>query len=149
MKKTFLTIIALTLIIVTAKSQTTEEEYNYITKGYKVQLESGLDMKKGYSLKDLGDYNINYSDAIRGMTFKGLYRGADLKPCAIMAIYKKKEGEAVTYSEYYCIPSIDAKDLWSKTLAQLNADYDNENAKIMYLAMLWATLKFSAQTTMK
>jgi len=27
---------------------TTLEEYNYITKGYKVQIESGLDMKKGY-----------------------------------------------------------------------------------------------------
>lgn len=30
------------------KSQTTLEEYNYVTKGYKIQLESGLDMKQGY-----------------------------------------------------------------------------------------------------
>jgi hypothetical protein len=27
---------------------TTEEEYNYMTKGYQVQISSGLDMKKGY-----------------------------------------------------------------------------------------------------
>ena len=33
---------------------TTEEEYNYLTKGYKVQTESGLDMKKGYTFVDLG-----------------------------------------------------------------------------------------------
>ena len=31
-------------------SVTTEEEYNYITKGYQIQLSSGLDMKKGYAV---------------------------------------------------------------------------------------------------
>lgn len=35
-------------------SPTTEEEYNYLTKGYRVQLESGLDMKKNYLLEDWG-----------------------------------------------------------------------------------------------
>jgi hypothetical protein len=31
-------------------SITTEEEYNYITKGYQIQLLSGLDIKKGYAV---------------------------------------------------------------------------------------------------
>ncbi len=40
---------------------TTMEEYNYMTKGYKIQVESGLDMKKGYSFKDMGEHKIgNY-----------------------------------------------------------------------------------------
>ncbi len=34
-------------------SQTTLEEYNYVTKGYHVQLTSGLDMKKGYEFEDI------------------------------------------------------------------------------------------------
>lgn len=44
---------------------TTEEEYNYMTKGYQMQLSSGLDMKKGYmlgttvSIKD-HDYSFNF-----------------------------------------------------------------------------------------
>ena len=33
-------------------SKTTEEEYNYMTKGYRMQLEGGLDMKKGYVTDD-------------------------------------------------------------------------------------------------
>ena len=51
---------------------TTEEEYNYITKGYKVQFESGLDMKKGYILKDMGEWNLKYDNISRGFAFKGL-----------------------------------------------------------------------------
>ena len=32
---------------------TTEEEYNYLTKGYQTQISEGLDMKKGTILKTL------------------------------------------------------------------------------------------------
>jgi hypothetical protein len=31
----------------TGQAPTTEEEYNYLTKGYAIQISSGLDMKKG------------------------------------------------------------------------------------------------------
>lgn len=59
MKKSIL-IFALLLSAVTfLKAQTTEEEYNFVTIGFKVQLESGLDMKKGYALKDLGSWSLN------------------------------------------------------------------------------------------
>ena len=37
---------------------TTMEEYNYMTKGYKIQVESGLDMKKGYFIEDMGEHKI-------------------------------------------------------------------------------------------
>ena len=41
---------------------TTEEEYNYMTKGYQMQESSGLDMKKGYALgKTVLIKNSNYS----------------------------------------------------------------------------------------
>lgn len=40
---------------------TTMEEYNYMTKGYKIQIESGLDMKKGYYFEEMGEHQIgNY-----------------------------------------------------------------------------------------
>ena len=47
---------------------TSEEEYNYITKGYKVQVETGLDMKAGYHFKDLGDWGLKFNDGRRGFT---------------------------------------------------------------------------------
>ncbi len=44
--------------------QTTETEYNYVTKGYKIQLESGLDMKKGYRFEDLDTWGVEAFDPI-------------------------------------------------------------------------------------
>ena len=40
-------------------SQTTMEEYNYITKGYKIMLESGLDLKEGYEIKDYYTHKVS------------------------------------------------------------------------------------------
>lgn len=40
-------------------SELTQEEYNYLTKGLRVQEESGLDMKKGYELKMLAYKKVN------------------------------------------------------------------------------------------
>lgn len=128
---------------------TTEEEYNYVTKGYQVQLESGLDMKKGYTIKDLGDWSLKYSDGTRGLTFKGLYRGADIKPCAIMSIYQKKEDGTATYSEYYCIPTADASTLWDRTLTQLNANFNKSNANQIYAGMIWGLMHLSSQEIAK
>ena len=39
-----------TYLVSEKTSITTEEEYNYITKGYQIQLASGLDIKKGYAV---------------------------------------------------------------------------------------------------
>lgn len=44
---------------------TTEEEYNYMTKGYQIQMSGGLDMKKGYTLGTTvsikeGSYSFNF-----------------------------------------------------------------------------------------
>lgn len=52
---------------------TTMEEYNYMTKGYKIQIESGLDMKKGYFLKDIGEHQIgNYHFTIKNLVRENL-----------------------------------------------------------------------------
>ena len=51
---------------------TTQEEYNFMTKGYQQLLESGLDMKKGYALVDTvaftvqdGKYEIIFMNLLR------------------------------------------------------------------------------------
>jgi hypothetical protein len=59
-----------------AKSQnTTQEEYNFMIKGYQQMLESGLDMKKGYLLADTAHFTTQgqkYS-----FTFLNLVRQKD------------------------------------------------------------------------
>ena len=53
MKEVLLLLTCMFLFACFSFSQTTLEEYNYISKGYKIQLESGLDMKRGYLLEDI------------------------------------------------------------------------------------------------
>jgi len=157
MKKIKLTLATLVLVIYSgsaklycqSKISTTEEEYNYVTKGYKTQFESGLDMKKGYILKDLGEWSLKYDNVTRGLTFKGLLRENDTIPCAVMAIYQKKNNGKSSLTEYYCIPTLDAPDLWDRTIAQLNENYTQANANEIYIAMIWALMKFSSQEIAK
>lgn len=125
--------------------QTTQEEYNYITKGYKVQIESGLDMKKGYSLKDLGDWGLNKGTEKRSCFFKALIREGQSKPCAIMMIYKRTD--ISNGAEYYiCIPSINSSDeIWQQTLDFINTNFKDNNS--MLQTIIWGLMKFSSYET--
>jgi len=91
------------------ETKTTIEEFNYVTKGYKIQIESGLDMKRGYSVKDLNMYRVTP----REVHLKVLYKNpeghddlmdsvtiADRRAVAYILVYKK---DGVP-DEYICIP---------------------------------------------
>jgi hypothetical protein len=153
MKKLMLLIATTILIAYSTKSYsqvTTEEEYNYVIKGYQAQVEGGLDMKTGYILKDIGEWAALYTDGTRGFKFIGLYRAADTKPCAIMAVYQKKDNGKLSYQEYYCIPTSDApQNLWDRTMQQLNANFGKPNANEILAGMAWSLMKFSAQEVAK
>jgi hypothetical protein len=104
MKKLFLILIASFTLNSNIYSQdinpsapTTEEEYNYVTKGYKVQTESGLDMKKGYDFGEIaeetiGDYKFTVMCLIR----------VPKKEVAALLVKTKSANSGKTY--YFCIP---------------------------------------------
>lgn len=95
-----------------ALSQTTEEEYLYTIYGYKEQLQKGLDDKKGYTWKPLFQYRFSYkkSGFMGGQyqtgvfDFEGLHRGEEAKPCAIVAIFREREGLTKKDGTFVCIP---------------------------------------------
>ena len=83
-------------------SQTTEEEYLYVTYGYKEQLLKGLDDKKGYRWETITEYRFkeegnglpvigNKAVPPGKFEFEGLHRTGENAPCAIVAIYKEKD----------------------------------------------------------
>jgi len=92
---------------------TTIEEYNYLTKGYKVQIESGLDMKKGYTFIDIGQVKQgSYSFDI-----KGLIREAKKEVAGILVVAKS----GISGRTYYvCIP-INNYELFGKYYNDINA----------------------------
>jgi len=134
------------LIIGTASvfGQTTQEEYNYITKGYKVQIDSGLDMKKGYSFLDYGSSGLNSGSETRTCEFKGLVRQNQNKPCAIMMIYRRTDiPNGQVY--YICIPSANSSDeLWKQTLNVISTDIAGTRNIAMMQTVIWALMKFGS-----
>jgi hypothetical protein len=91
------------------------EEYNYVTKGYQIQVESGLDMKKGYEIETID----TMSDGDRFAELKSLIRTKDntRKIAAYMIVYSRKGSP----KEYICIPSFKSSDeVLKKYWAQLN-----------------------------
>jgi hypothetical protein len=78
--------------------QTTLEEYNYVTKGYKVQIESGLDMKKGYEFTSIDTVSTKIATAEMKILFR---LKENKKEIAAYLIVYKREGRNV---EYICIP---------------------------------------------
>ena len=89
------------LVTLTASiyAQTTNEEYDYLTKGYKEDIAKGRGLKKGYELKHINCFfsNQTYVDV------RAFYRLKDSKKekAAYMIVYKSPDLD----SEYYCSPS--------------------------------------------
>jgi hypothetical protein len=84
---------------------TSEEEYNYLTKGYKVQTESGLDMNGEVTQ---GSYSFQ---------FKGLVRETKNELAGILVVTKSSISGKVYY---LCIP-IKNPDLMSRYYNEVNA----------------------------
>lgn len=100
--KKILSIIVIALFPHLSKAQTTMEEYNYLTKGYAIQMESGLDMKSGYKMVDvmkIGEEN----------ELKKLVRTRDESVSAYLIIYTTSLDDGsiggYRFKEYICIPN--------------------------------------------
>lgn len=96
---------------------TTLEEYNYITKGYKIQIESGLDMKKGYTLKFISQQTTGYGDTF----IQALYREGETTPCCIML--KVTRPTIIKTEMYLCVPHHDTSpEIWQKFMDSINTN---------------------------
>lgn len=84
------------------KISTTDEEYNYLTKGIREQRYNGLDMKKdGYTLELFFETKPNYKGNKSDVTYK--FRtfnntNGEVKAISIEMVFKP------TSSNYYCLP---------------------------------------------
>ena len=143
-KNLLLSVIAMAFLLLfcNAFGQTTQEEFNFITKGYKVQIESGLDMKKGYSFVEYGDWGLNKGTERRSCTFSGLVRLGESKPCAILLQYQRTDIEnGANY--YICIPSANSsEDIWNQTLDFISLNFNTQPAAQQ--AVIWGLMKFAS-----
>jgi len=111
--------------------QTTLEEYNYVTKGYMVQIESGLDMKKGYQLEDID----KQSTKERVAELKVLYRIKDNKKeiAAYMIVYNRSGNK----TEYICVPRPNSdEEINNKYLAKLYDGTTESSQRLQLISFL-------------
>lgn len=132
--KLILIVIFITLVISSSKvkAQTSLEEYNYITKGYKVQIESGLDMKKGYEFVDID----KYGNEVRTAELKALYRIKDNN--RIIACYLLEYQSKGYPKEYICIPNPNSEpDILKKYWDQLyDGSFTNVSNRLQFVTYL-------------
>lgn len=80
---------------------TTQDEYNYASKGYSISVETGLDVKKGYFVRKLTTRRFSGENA-RSVEIIGLFRETMPQvPCAYIVITGKNANER----SFFCFPS--------------------------------------------
>jgi hypothetical protein len=132
MKKTIIaSFVFLFLSVITVAQKikpTTEDEYNFGTIGYKIQLQTKLPMKRGYSLVDLG----GHEEPDRSVALKGLMREGETTPCAVIMVYSKLN----TPPEYFCMPTPDAPEaLWTRFHQSLNVITENKQQQLQFMML--------------
>ena len=136
---------ALLLSVSEAQSQTTMEEYNYVTKGYQIQLESGLDMKKGYRLEYITETSAVMAgdSSYRKTEFKALYRGSDSSLAAIMCTYSFVVNGKTISTDYLCIPQPgSSKEIWSNVYQKIS-EYTGEASNALTLGLMYLASQYS------
>jgi len=124
MKQLILLLSLVGLFSIQGICQTSTEEYNYLTKGYKTQIENGLDMKKGYTL--LGEDKYSYKG--RSCEFKKLIKTSSHKTVAVLAIFHAQNGS----NYYFCIPSKDSDPQLFEEYINSLKQIDNYDAMRIY-----------------
>ncbi len=132
MKKLFLLLFVLSSSIAFSQA-TSDDEYNYLTKGYSVQITSGLDMKQGYTMVDKGNVPLDLG-AGQSVNVKYLYRTSGNVYAGALLIFHGKGAD-----KYFCVPNqASGPGVWNKTLQDVQAAFGAD--KSGYEVLMWAAM---------
>lgn len=112
--KTTITLLLLSACLIGKAQVTTQTEFNYMKKGYRQVEESGLDVKKGYTVEVLGTQNKG--DITCTYT---LLRRADNSIAGIIV----KTVANFSGTNYYCIPAVNKTDAKSYGWDEFTNDF--------------------------
>lgn len=133
MKKILFLMIVFVFNFCFTQNVTTEEEYNYMTKGYKTQIEQGLDMKKGYIIKeeDIKYYTVMSDYEIEVLP---LYREKDNSKVGVIII---------SGSNYVGIP-FNPEDLQDTLFEMLDNNYGEDFITALFISYIAFDLNYES-----
>lgn len=116
--------------------------YNYATKGFKSQLENGLDpVKEGYTITKFTEVKMKTIQMREFIMWdKRTYEIA----CNIIAVGDLANETDLNKIDFFCIPSKNASaEFWEKCLSDIRKKYENNPELLM--EVLGCVLKFDSQ----
>jgi hypothetical protein len=130
---------AFLFLSLTAFSQTSQEEYDYLSKVYGEQKDTGMLVKKGYRVYELTTTFTAFSDTARNISFWGIVRKGQTKPSAILMKYDKL-GKATVH---ICVPTIDApQSMWFQTFEAVGNTFKKDDLAMQ--TIIWGLMRLSA-----
>jgi hypothetical protein len=134
MKKLFLALFVLASSV--AFCQTTDDEYNYMIKGYAAQVSQGLDMKQGYSFTDKG--TITYQSM--NVDVKYLYRtNGNVFAGALLIVTGAKGAKGALATQYFCVPAAGSVAyMWNNTLSYMDQAFGGDKSN--YEGVMFAVM---------
>ncbi len=134
MKKLFLLLFIMASGL--AYSQTTQDEYNYMTKGWLSMQQQGMGMKNGYATADKGKYVLEYGGYNLEVSVLSLNRTADNSNAGfIVMVHDTKKNN----TQYFGIPAQNSdQGIWNQTLTSIRTVYAKDQTgyeAIMYAMM--------------
>ena len=151
MNKLLLLTFALLFNFVTVLGQTTEEEYNYLTKGYQLDKETGRDIKSGYEIEEIhkGSSSINVGGKTIYRRTK-VYRFIKIDESRTVALLFEFKRADTNYSRFVCLPSADSDQaILSKSQSDFFDDESIDGNNAQYVQYLWATMKALGEYVMQ
>lgn len=114
--------------------QTTEDEYNYVTREYK----SYLPIKMGYKLEEIKTVSYALNSVDRVFNFKKLIRLETNETAAILVEYVRVS-KGKTYTIYFCIPHESSSDRVWKLVQDTIEEFGTLEVRNAYI---WALTKY-------
>jgi len=114
------------MIITSAMTgQTTQTEYDYITKGFKDFITKGADIKSGYKTKIVGTWDFNKGNESRRVVCQSLIRNGEKKPCGTIVFYQRAKNPIILL----CIPTPDADEaIWNQSFSLMKSVFNDGTA---------------------
>jgi hypothetical protein len=135
-----LLLLAIVIVNQYGYSQTTMTEYNYLTKGYQLDLETGRDIKNGYELlMATPNTESKVNGVARTISVSKFILIEENRTVALLIKISRKD---TNYVKYLCLPDWDStKDVKDKAKLDFFKQYEYAKEKELAAAhYLWLSL---------
>jgi hypothetical protein len=117
-------------------AQTTQDEYNYLSKGWLSMQQQGMGMKAGYATADKGKYVSEFGGFNLEVSVLNLTRTADNSNAGyIVMVHDTKKNNTL----YFAVPVKNSdQGIWNQAIAAIRAAYGKDTSgydAIMYAMM--------------